>query len=174
MKAMKIWYGVLVLLHGGAAFAQPGGQPQVIPVAGNAVLLSDTMVVHSSEPTASGLIERSTSVVKLTGDVSGLVLFHATTEIDFFTSTLVNTGTQLFSGTIAGSDPVILHDDQFVFVVNLATGDIFGDAPFDRSKDAPHRSYWYECNLYIVGVSTPNADDVSEYSGECIRRGVPD
>ena len=33
--------------------------------------------------------------------------------------TLVNTGDQVYSGTIAGSDPVMIHDDQFRFYRDL-------------------------------------------------------
>ena len=40
--------------------------------------------------------------------------------------TLVNTGDQVYSGTIAGSAPVMIHDDQFRFEVNLATGEESG------------------------------------------------
>src|SRR6185369_5881556 len=48
------------------------------------------------------------------------------TEIDFVHKMLVNTGNQVYSGTIAGSAPVMLHDDRFRFQVNLATGEEHG------------------------------------------------
>jgi hypothetical protein len=58
----------------------------------------------------------------LTGDLSGKILYHVTTVIDNQKGTLTNTGDQVFSGTIAGSEPVMIHDSQFRFDVNLATG----------------------------------------------------
>ena len=143
-----------------------------IPVSGSAVFFATTVVVHSEEPTETGMIQRSTGVVKLSGDVSGWVLFHPTSEFDFAAGTLVNTGTQIFAGTIAGSEPVILHDDEFRFDIDLATGATVGEIYFSRSNDAPHRGGWYECRLAMVGTgTTPEGDLTSDMSGTCTRHG---
>lgn len=143
-----------------------------IPVSGSAVFFASTAVVHSEEPTETGMIQRSTAVVKLSGDVSGWVLFHPTSVFDFVNGTLVNTGTQIFAGTIAGSDPVVLHDDQFRFDVDLATGATVGEIVFSRSNDAPHKGGWYECRLGMVATGmTPEGDITSDLSGTCRARG---
>jgi hypothetical protein len=84
-----------------------------------------------------------------------------------------STGTQFFSGTIAGSEPVVLHDDRFRFVVDLSTGETRGEVHLGRSNDAPHKGGWYECDLIVVGsgMTTPEGDGMVDYSGECTRRG---
>jgi hypothetical protein len=48
--------------------------------------------------------------------------FHVTTVIDNQKRTLINTGDEVFLGTIAGSEPVMIHDSKFRFEVSLATG----------------------------------------------------
>ena len=68
------------------------------------------------------MIQQSTEIVELAGDLRGRVLYHVTSVFDFVNGTLVNTGDQVYSGTIAGSAPVMIHDDQFRFDVNLVTG----------------------------------------------------
>ena len=50
------------------------------------------------------------------------MLYHVTSTFDTANNTLVNTGDQVFSGTIAGSDPVMIHDGRFSFHENLKTG----------------------------------------------------
>lgn len=143
-----------------------------IPVSGSTVAFASSAVIHSEEPTATGMIQRSTSVVKVSGDVSGWVLFHPTSVFDFAAGTLVNTGSQVFSGTIAGSDPVVLHDDQFRFDIDLNTGETIGEIHFSRSNDAPHKGGWFECRIVLVGTGvTPEGDFTSDYDGTCVRRG---
>ena len=101
-----------------------------------------------------------------------MILFHPTSVFDFVDGTLVNTGTQFFAGTVAGSGPVILHDDQFRFAVDLGTGETRGTVHLSRSKDAPHAGGWFECDLVVIGTGTTAEGDItSEYSGECVRRG---
>jgi hypothetical protein len=196
MKTMKTWQGAAILMLGGAALAacdtaptllEDGGStaaatvsaalagPATVAVSGSAVHFFSTAVVHSQEPTEAGMIQRSTDIVRLTGDLDGYLVFHATSRFDFASGALVNTGTQLFSGTIAGSDPVLLHDDRFRFDVDLATGETLGSVHLGRSNDSPHKGAWYECDLTVVGtgVTTPEGDGVVEYSGECVRRGQP-
>lgn len=70
-------------------------------------------IVHWKKPTPTGLIQQSTEIVELTGDLRGRVLYHVTSVFDFVNGTLVNSGDQVYSGTIAGSAPVMIHDDQF-------------------------------------------------------------
>jgi len=104
--------------------------------------------------------------------LNGSVLFNPTATFDFVNGTLVNTGTQFFSGTIAGSEPVTLHDDSFRFEIDLNTLETFGTVHFSRSADAPHKGSWFECDLVVVGTGmTPEGDITSDYTGECVRRG---
>jgi hypothetical protein len=196
MTIMTAWQGAAVLVLSGAALAAcdpaptiPEGEgsaasatvaaslagPTTVAVSGSAVHFFTTAVVHSQEPTEAGMIQRSTDMVRLTGDLDGYLVFHATSRFDFAGGTLVNTGTQLFSGTIAGSDPVVLHDDRFRFEVDLATGETLGSVHLGRSNDAPHKGAWYECDLVVVGtgMTTPEGDGMVEYTGECVRRGGP-
>ena len=70
-----------------------------------------TAIVHSKDVTPTGMIQRSTEIVELRGDLNGRVLYHVTSVFDFVNGTLVNTGEQVYSGTIAGSEPVLIHDD---------------------------------------------------------------
>lgn len=153
-----------------ASLVPAGGQP--IPVSSTGLLLAPETIVHSEEPTPTGMIQRSTSVVKLTGDVNGWVLFHSTSDFDFAAGTLVNTGTQVFSGTIAGSDPVLLHDGEFHFDIDLATNATTGEISFSRSGDAPHKGGWYDCEWTMVGTGvTPEGNLTSESTGTCTARG---
>lgn len=145
-----------------------------LSVQGSVVHYLSTAVVHAQEPTETGMIQRSTEIVELTGDLEGYILYHPTSTFDFVNETLVNTGTQVFSGTVAGSGPVILHDDRFRFEVDLSTGQTIGTVHLSRSNDAPHQGGWYECVLEVVGTGmTPAGDATADYSGTCRRRGRP-
>jgi hypothetical protein len=147
-----------------------GGQP--ITVTGNAVHYFTTAVIHAEQPTPNGKVQRSTEIIRLTGDLNGYILYHPTSTFDFAAGTLVNTGTQFFSGTIAGSAPMILHDDAFRFTVDLATGATVGAVHLSRSKDAPHPGHWYECDLEVIGTGmTAAGDATANYSGTCTERG---
>ncbi len=149
-----------------------GGAERSIPVSGSGVDLLSAAIVHSQEPTPNGMRQQATESVRLWGDMEGYVLYHVTSEFDFTTNTLVNTGTQFFSGTIAGSDPVVLHDNEFRFVVDLTTGAETGEVHFRRSQDAPHPSWWYECDLVVVGTGlNADGDPTFDYSGDCTRKG---
>lgn len=149
--------------------AAPG---ETIPVAGSAIHFFTTAVIHSQEPSETGMIQRSTEVIALSGSLEGFILYHPTSTFNHTTETLVNTGTQIFSGTIAGSDPVILHDDTFRFDVDLTTGATLGHVQLRRSKDAPNPGAWWECDLVVVGTGmTPDGDAMADYTGECTPRG---
>ena len=143
-----------------------------ISVSGSAVHYFSTAIVHAQEPTATGMIQHSTDIIELTGDMQGYVLYHPTSVFDFSEGTLVNTGTQVFSGTIAGSEPVLLHDATFRFEVDLETNATTGKVHLGRSKDAPTGGSWYECDLTVVGTGvTPEGDNLSDYTGTCTPRG---
>jgi hypothetical protein len=125
-------------------------------------------IVHSDTPTPGGKIVRSTEIVELFGDLRGRVLYHVTSVIDVAKGTLVNTGEQVFSGTVAGSEPVMIHDDQFRFEVNLATGEESGQVYLYNHIAGPQ----VRCTLHGVGTGR-NADGnpTFEYTGECTFRG---
>lgn len=155
--------------HKAPASVQPSSS---IRVSGSAVHYFTTGIVHAEEQTADGLIRRSTEIIELTGDLNGYILYHPTSVIDEAAGTLVNTGTQVFSGTVAGSGPVILHDDSFRFEIDLAGGETTGEVHLRRSSDSPHPGHWYECDLVVVGTGvTPEGDGLAEYSGTCARYG---
>jgi hypothetical protein len=148
--------------------------PATIPVAGSAVHYFSTAIIHSQTPGDNGMVQRSTDIVRLTGDLDGYLLYHATSKFDFQSETLVNVGTQMFSGSVAGSEPVLLHDDRFRFDVDLASGAVTGRVYLGRSADGPDRGSWYECELAVVGTGmTPDGDGLADYTGECVRRGRP-
>jgi hypothetical protein len=148
--------------------AQPQAEP--IAVSGSGVHYFSTAVAHSIDENAGGSVARSTDIIRLTGDLDGYVLYHPTTVIDFAAGTMVNTGTQIFSGTVAGEGPFILHDDTFRFEVQLETGETRGTVHLRQSLDAPDGSGWYECDLEIVGTGmTPEGDGLADYSGTCTR-----
>jgi hypothetical protein len=125
-------------------------------------------IVHWQKPTAAGLIQQSTEIIELNGDLRGRVLYHVTTEIDFVNGTLVNTGEQVYSGTVAGSAPVLIHDDQFRFEVNLVTGQETGQVFLLNHIAGPK----VRCTLKVIGTGL-NADGnpTFSYSGECTFRG---
>lgn len=162
--ALAIALVVSSAAHAGSQ--KPG--PATVHVAGTGVDLLNTAIVHSQEPTPTGMIQRSTESVDLRGSLKGRVLYHVTSVFDFVHGTLVNTGDQVFSGTVAGSAPVLVHDDQFRFDVNLVTGTDTGQVYlFDHIAGPKVR-----CRLDVVGTGR-NADGnpTFTYSGECTFRG---
>ncbi len=134
-------------------------------VAGHGVHYFTTGIVHSSEPTATGVIQRSTETVELSGDLEGRILYHPVSVFDFVEGTLVNTGHQVFSGTVLGSDPVLIHDDEFRFEVDLETGVTFGEVHLVDRIAGPR----IRCRLQVYGTgqTTPEGDAMFEYTGEC-------
>jgi len=139
-----------------------------VKVAGTGYDDLNNAIVHSQKPTATGMIQQSTEIVELSGDLRGRVLYHVTSVFDFAKGTLVNTGDQVYSGTIAGSMPVMIHDDQFRFEVNLITGKEAGQVfLFNRIAGLKVR-----CVLDVVGTGL-NADGnpTFSYTGECTFRG---
>ena len=153
--------------------AQAGATPaaaqedRTIRVAGSGFDALNSAIVHSKETTPTGMIQRSTETIELKGDLTGKVLYHVTSVFDFVKGTLVNTGDEVYSGTIAGSDPVMIHDDQFRFAVNLATGEESGQVYLFNHIAGPK----VRCTLHVVGTGL-NADGnpTFNYSGECTFR----
>ena len=141
----------------------PGGA-RPVKVAGVAVDGLTTAIVHSKETTPTGTIQRSTEIVELTGDIKGRVLYQVTTVIDSVHGTLVNTGDHVFSGTIKGSDPVMLHDNKFRFEVNLATGKETGQVYLSDHIAGPK----VRCKLDVVGTGlNAEGNPTATYTGEC-------
>jgi len=138
-----------------------------IAVAGSGEDHLATAIVHSQETTLTGKIQKSTEIVELRGDLKGFVLYHVTSVFDFAAGTLVNTGDQVFSGTVAGSAPVMVHDDQFRFRVNLATGEEAGKVYlFDHVAGPKVR-----CQLDVVGTGlTAEGNPTFDYRGTCTFR----
>jgi hypothetical protein len=111
---------------------------------------------------------RSTEIVELNGDLKGYVLYHVTSVFDFAAGTLVNSGDQVYSGTIGASAPVMIHDDQFRFRVNLLTGEESGQVYFFNHIAGPK----VRCQLDVVGTGlTADGNPTFDYSGTCTFRG---
>ena len=140
---------------------------RTIQVSGNGLDALNTAIVHSQQPTPTGMIQESTETVELTGDLKGRVLYHVTSVFDFVHGTLVNTGDQVYSGTIAGSAPVMIHDDQFRFEVNLNTGQESGQVfLFERLAGPKVR-----CTLAVVGTGlNGDGNPTFSYRGACTFR----
>ena len=143
-------------------------RPATVRVAGSGMDLLNTAIIHSQEQTATGMIQRATESVELTGSLKGRVLYHVTSVFDFVHGTLVNTGEQVFSGTVAGSAPVLVHDDQFRFEVNLVTGQESGQVYLFNHIAGPK----VRCKLDVVGTGmTAEGNPTFTYTGECTFRG---
>jgi hypothetical protein len=148
--------------------AHPFYGTTTIKVAGTGFDDLKNAIVHWQKPTPTGSIQQSTEVVELYGDLRGRVLYHVTTVIDAVNGTLVNTGDQVYSGTIAGSAPVMLHDDQFRFEVDFNTGKETGQVFLVNHIAGPK----VRCTLDGVGTGL-NADGnpTFTYTGACTFRG---
>jgi hypothetical protein len=165
-----------VVLSTGLAHAREGRDPSdlradavtAVAVAGSGEDHLNTAIVHAQETTPTGKIQKSTEIVELRGDLKGFVLYHVTSVFDFAAGTLVNTGDQVFSGTVAGSAPVLIHDNQFDFRVNLATGEESGQVfLFDHVAGPKVR-----CQLDVVGTGlTAEGNPAFDYHGTCTFRG---
>ena len=141
---------------------------RTVQVAGSGVDFLNSAIVHSTETTPTGMIQKSTETVELNGGLRGRVLYHVTSVFDFVKGTLVNTGNQVFSGTIAGSEPAMIHDDQFHFDVNLGSGTETGSVFLvDRIAGPKVR-----CVLEVAGTGVNSEGNPTfNYNGECIFRG---
>jgi hypothetical protein len=149
---------------GAAAMADEPIAKRTVQVSGTGTDLLNGAIVHSKKPTATGVIQRGTEIVELSGDLNGKILYHVTTVIDNQKGTLVNTGDQVFSGTIAGSEPVMIHDSKFRFEVNLATGADSGSVfLFDHIAGPQVR-----CELKVTGTGkAADGNPTFRYTGTC-------
>ncbi len=134
-------------------------------VSGTGIHYFSTAIVHSQQPTQSGVVMRTTETIDLDGDLVGRVLYHPVTRIDNEAGTLVNRGQQVFSGTVLGIGPVMLHDDRFRFDVNLVTGETTGRVFLTNRLAGPIT----RCLLDISGIAemTAEGDSIVSYSGRC-------
>lgn len=161
-NAVGIVLALLVALAPAAAEAQGGYE--WFPVEGTGVHYLTTAIVHSQTPTDTGMIQRSTETVELDGDLVGRILYHPVSVFDFVENTLVNTGNQVFSGTVLGSEPVLLHDDRFRFDVDLTTGETIGRVRLRDHIEGPR----IRCRLDVVETGqTPEGDLTVAYFGRC-------
>jgi hypothetical protein len=134
------------------------------PVAGTGVHYFSTAIIHAQEPTATGMVQHSTDIVELQGDLVGRVLVQAVSVFDFAAGTLVNTGHQVYSGTMLGLGPVMLYDDAFRFEVDLATGATVGQVHLTGHLAGPK----IHCHLDVVGTGlTSEGDSTVAYTGGC-------
>lgn len=135
-----------------------------IPVAGSGTDLLTTALVHSKDSTTTRMVQKSTEIVELTGDLVGRVLYQVTSVFDFVNGTMVNTGDQVFSGTVAGSAPLMLHDDKFRFDVNLKTGEEHGRVYLVNHIAGPD----IRCMLDVVGTGlNEQRNPTFTYHGQC-------
>jgi hypothetical protein len=141
------------------------GAFRCVTVSGTGTHYFSTALIHSETPTETGLVRRSTDTIDLEGDIVGRVLYHPVSEFDFVNNTLINTGQQVFSGTVLNSGPVLIYDDSFRFEVNLATGETRGTVKLYR----PLGSEFIQCRLSIAGTGTTTAADDPRvaYEGIC-------
>jgi len=150
----------------GAAIAGDGGLSNMrsVRVVGNGTDLLNCAIVHSKIQTPNGMVQKSTEIVELSGDLIGRVLYHVTTTFNLANDTLVNTGDQVFSGTIGNSEPVMIHDARFRFEVNLKTGVEAGSVYlFDHIAGPQVR-----CTLHVVGTGKDaDANPTFGYTGHC-------
>ena len=177
---------VLTLFAAPACFAQEGAEPFAQEsehmlerqtwhkVSGTAIHYFDedvpgrNVITHKVTPTETGVILRNTESVDIFGDLHGRALYHPETVIDEAAGTLVNTGKQVFSGTVLGEGPVLLLDEFFRVEVNLVTGETSGMMllidPLDASR--------VQCVIRIFGTGmTPEGNGMADYSGRCRLNG---
>jgi len=160
--AARLVVGVLaVALCESSARAATGG---TIRVKGTGYDRLNDAVVHSKQKTVTGMIQRSTEIVVLNGDLRGRVLYQVTSVIDDKAGTLVNTGNQVFSGTVAGSAPVMLYDSRFRFYVNLKTGEEHGSVYLTDHIAGPR----VQCELHVIGTGKrADGNPAFKYTGTC-------
>jgi hypothetical protein len=164
-RIMPLFIGYILLCNGGAVAGEGGGSKvRSVQVAGSGTDLLNGAIVHSKRQTPNGMIQQSTETVELKGDLTGRVLYHVTSTFDFAHDTLVNTGDQVFSGTIAGSEPVMIHDGRFSFHVNLKTGAETGSVYLVDHIAGPK----VRCTLQIVGTGKDaDTNPIFDYTGHC-------
>jgi hypothetical protein len=166
MKSLIASALLLGTIGGKCAADAPGTAGRWEPVAGTGVHYFTSAIVHEAhtQPTETGFVQRSTDIIDLAGDLVGRVLYHPVSRFDFAEGTLINTGHQVFSGTVLGSEPVMLFDDDYRFEVNLATGETVGEVFLVRTLAGPP----VRCILDIVSTGPTAAGDAAvAYTGRC-------
>jgi hypothetical protein len=158
----------LQIVVAAALLLPAGAHDRTVPVSGGGFDSLNTAIVHEKHDTPTGSMQKSTETVELNGDLIGRVLYQVTTVIDTAHGTLVNTGDSVFSGTIAGSAPVLILDDRSRFDVNLVTGQERGQVTLAHALAGPK----VRCTLDVVGTGL-NADGnpTFTYTGQCTFRG---
>jgi hypothetical protein len=166
-KSIKI-IAVIMSLVATAHCSAKSFKNKWFPVSGTGIHYFSTSTGHSEEATETGLVKRSTDIIELFGDINGKVLYHVTSEINFVEQTLTNTGHQVFSGTIMGSNPVLILDDDFEFNVNLTNGETIGKV-FLTHRLAGQK---IKCFLTVTGTGMDeNGDGLAVYEGKCKKKG---
>jgi hypothetical protein len=133
-------------------------------VSGTAIHFESEGIEHSQEATENGFVRMSTDIVELFGDLRGRAVFQPVTVVDLAAGTMVNTGDQVFSGTVLGSSPVILHDDEFRFDIDLNSGATTGDILLTNKVSGPN----IRCVLQMQGTGrTEEGYNLSSYWGRC-------
>jgi hypothetical protein len=133
-------------------------------VSGTGIHYESDGIEHSVEPTDYGLIRRSTDIVELSGDLVGRAVFQPVSEVNLNEGKIVNTGSQVFSGTVLGSDPVLLGDKKFRFDIDLNTGETTGDIFLTDRISGPN----IRCILEMRGTGrTAEGYNLSNYWGMC-------
>ncbi len=170
MRAILVTTAILINFFAGIACASEPALSEResrngwIPVSGTGIHYFTSAIIHSQQPTEVGFIQRSTDIIELNGDLVGSVLYHPRSVFDFVNNKLVNTGNQVFSGTILGSRPVLLHDDEFRFEVDLLSGETEGYVYLVDRIAGPR----VRCQLRISGAgAVPGEDAEVAYTGRC-------
>ncbi len=133
-------------------------------VAGSGTHFVSNAIVHASETTPAGKVQLSTDIVELRGDLVGRVLFQPVSQFDTAGGKLVNTGHQVFSGSVLGSRPVLLHDDAFRFEIDLESGASAGEIYLMEAVAGPG----IQCRLSMQGTgANTEGDNTFVYSGKC-------
>lgn len=161
LKSKLVAISVTTLAFGPLVLAEEGNWQDV---SGTGIHYESEGLEHSIEPTDTGFVRKSTDIVELSGDLKGLAVFQPISVINLVEGTIVNTGSQVFSGTVLGSEPVVLHDDNFRFEINLNTGQTTGDIFLTDRVSGPI----IRCILQMQGTGrTTEGYNLSIYWGKC-------
>ena len=135
-------------------------------VSGTAIHYASTSWVHPNtfQATETGFTLVSTDFVEIFGDIQGRAVSQLFTTYNEVEGTIVNTGHQVFSGTVFGSDPVMLYDDDFRFEIDLVAGETTGDIYLIDQISGPK----VRC-IFSMQSTGQDADlnNLSEYFGQC-------
>lgn len=135
-------------------------------ISGTAIHYASTSMPHPNtyQPTTTGFTLISTDFVELSGDLEGRGLFQPFTTFDGVENTIVNTGHQVFSGTVLGSHPVMLYDEDFSFLIDLDTGETTGEILLIDPLAGPR----VRCIFSMQSTGQDAAgNNLSDYSGQC-------